>query len=568
MRPSVRTDYDVEMKTRDGVILRADVMRPMTSEPVPVVLSRTPYDKSQPPTTNAFFDPLKAAAAGFAVVVQDIRGRFASDGEWGLSGMHEIEAVDGQDCVDWLASEPWCDGNVGMFGGSYVGQTQLAAAVAHPPALKAITPALLGNGGTRAHAQASQLESVLSTFAVVLSMSLRQKVEDGTADPADVALVAKAMQDPAAVASTLPLAKILQLATPGLPQFGELMSLAHRGGLQAELDSITIPALWLGGLFDPLAGAEAFLQMRTSGASEAARDQSMLVLGPWSHTSFLPFIGEVATGMAGTPGMAGIHELYMGFFARHLRGEAVDLPRVTHFVMGANQWEHASDWPPPGTIVRRMFLHSHGSANSSAGDGRLDWEQESSGEFVDRYDYDPSHPVPSWGFRVLHTGGSTLAGPFNQARVETRPDVLVYTSAPLEKALKIVGDVEAQLHFSTSAPDTDIVVKLCQVDPAGVSRNLADGFLRLRWRAGTAEPQFATPGEVLDLTVKLGPVSQMLPPGHQLRLQVTSSAFPHYSRSLNTIEPVETAVEPVVAHQAIHHGGQFRSHVSIPTQTA
>ena len=201
-----------------------------------------------------------------------------------------------------------------------------------------------------------------------------------------------------------------------------------------------------------------------------------------------------------------------------------------------------------------------------AGDGALTRDEPSAAEPADRYRYDPHDPVPSWGFRVMYTGGSTVSGPYEQTRVERRDDVLVYTSAPLANALEIVGEVELHLWISTSAPDTDFVAKLCTVAPDGTSVNLADGFLRARLREGWRTPKLLEPGEEVELVVELGPIGYRFEPGHSIRVQVTSSAFPHLVRNMNTGNAIGADEHGVIADQVVLHDPDHPSYVVLPVQ--
>jgi putative CocE/NonD family hydrolase len=233
--------------------------------------------------------------------------------------------------------------------------------------------------------------------------------------------------------------------------------------------------------------------------------------------------------------------------------------------MGANEWREADSWPVPGTEHQRWYLHSRGGANSG-GDGVLSRDEPSASETPDRFTYNPMDPVPSWGFRVMYTGGTTVAGPFDQRRVEQRDDVLVYTSAPFTEPTEVVGDIDVHLFFSTDVRDTDLIAKLCVVWPDGTSLNLADGALRARYRGGFDNPVLLEPGEIHEVTVGLGPTGYRFEPGMCLRLQVTSSAFPHLERNMNTGNVGGADATGVVAHTSVLHDALHASFVSVPVQ--
>jgi len=239
---------------------------------------------------------------------------------------------------------------------------------------------------------------------------------------------------------------------------------------------------------------------------------------------------------------------------------------VRYFVMGTNEWKVADDWPIPGTDNRRMYMSSNGNANSLRGDGTLSWDAPPSGQSPDTFVYDPTDPVASVGGRVMYTGGSTLAGPYNQQRIEQREDVLVYTSETMSRPLEIAGLVEVHLVVSSSAPDTDFVVKLCDVDADGVSINIADGITRARYRESWDEPSFLEPGEPARIRVDLGATGHCFLPGHRVRVTVTSSGFPHWQRNMNTTGDPGLEATAHVAHQTVFHDADAASYVVLPVQ--
>ena len=561
MGHSIRIDTDVEMKTRDGVVLRADVIRPDISAKVPAILARTPYSKAMQFNMQRYLPPVTAALAGYAFVIQDIRGRFASEGEWDFKDLTSANVDDGVDAVEWLAGESWCDGNVGMAGGSYVAETQLAAAMGNPPHLGCIAPSLMGAGAERAIGHGSlPLESMTIGWMAGLAVDrLAKLLPTGEADFGDIQTVLRAMSRPDLEAQTLPLTELMTLATTGMPRYSDTSDMVDNvtrlKGKQEE--SFRVPALWTSGWYDNAGGAEQFNRMRDVAATEAARTGTRLIFGAWTHNYALPFVGALGLGGLGSAEGAGVPQLHLRFYDRHLRGADVDLAPVRYFVMGCNEWREADAWPVPGTEHQRWYLHSRGV---------LSLDAPTASEPPDSYVYDPADPVPSWGFRVMYTGGTTCAGPYEQTRVESRDDVLVYTSAPVDRPTEVVGDVELHLFFTTDVRDTDFIAKLCVVWPDGTSFNLADGALRARYRDGYSRPSLLTPGEVYEVTVLLGPTGYRLEPGMRLRVQVTSSAFPHLDRNMNTGNPIGEDAVGVVAHTSVLHDADHASYVVVPVQ--
>ncbi|MEZ5170819.1 MAG: CocE/NonD family hydrolase [Acidimicrobiia bacterium] len=569
---SIRIDRDQEMTTRDGTVLRADVYRPESTGKVPAIVMRTPYEKANTSIDQTrFLPPLTACEKGFAVVIQDIRGRFASEGEWDIVHLHAANVEDGVDCIEWVASEPWCDGNVGMTGGSYVGVTQLAAAAGRPSSLKAIAPWLLGMPAERAMRHSLPLESMTVGWLAGLGVdNVMKKMESGEANTDDLTKLAEAITDPARPSETLPLSDLLNLQTPGNPSYAEVEEMLVHANVEIErhFEAFEVPALWCFGWYDNAGGTEMFETMGSAAATSTARTESRMIIGPWTHNYALDFVGQFGVGGLGSAPGGAVPQSHLTFFSRHLRGEDVDIPVVRYFVMGSNVWKTADAWPIPGTEFRDMYLRSGGQANTSEGDGRLDREPASEGERPDAYRYDPMDPVPAWGFRVMYTGGSVVNGPHEQTRVERRGDVLCYTSEELTEPFEIAGDVVLHLWAASSAVDTDWIVKLCVVDRDGLSANLADGYMRARTRNDWQDPELMEPGTPYEFTISLGQTAYRFEPGQRVRVQVTSSAFPHFVRNMNTGKPIADDTEATVAEQTVLHDPEHPSRVVLPVQPA
>jgi putative CocE/NonD family hydrolase len=566
---SIRIDYDVEMKTRDGVTLRADVYRPDAPGRYPAILSRTPYNKTHHTDPIRYCPPLPAVRAGFAYVIQDIRGRFASEGEWDFLDLTSANEADGYDAIEWVAGQPWCDGKVGMAGGSYVAETQMAAATANPPSLGCIAPSLMGVGKERALSQGLPLESMTVGWMAGLAIDKLVKLLPlGEASLEDLQGVLQAMVRPDLAAQALPLNDLAILASHDMPGFeltDQLVENAarHKGTQESGWH---VPALWTAGWYDNAGGAEQFMTMRAEAATEAARTGTRLIMGGWTHNYSLSFVGSFGLGGLGSSDGGGIPALHLRFYDRHLRDGDTDLSPVRYFVMRANVWREAADWPIPGTELQRWYLHSRGAAATSESDGVLSLDQPTAGEPADTFTADPHDPVPSWGFRVMYTGGTTVAGPFDQHRVEQRDDVLVYTSAPFDRDTEVVGDIRLHLFLASSAADTDVIAKLCVVWPDGTSINLADGKARALHRAGYGNPSPLPPDEVVALTVELGPTGYLFEAGMRVRVQIASSAFPHWARNLQTGKPLGEDAVGVVARNSVFHDEMHPSYLELPVQ--
>jgi putative CocE/NonD family hydrolase len=546
----------METPMRDGTILRADVYRPDGAQPVPAIVSRTPYDRSIRLTPAAAIEPERAVEAGFAFVCQDVRGQYGSDGEF---YPFATEAQDGFDTVAWVAAQAWCDGAIGMAGRSYTAATQWLAASAQPPHLRAICPVVVGSSffdGWIYQGGAFQLGFNLFWVHLMTDPKARPSL--------DAEFRHLPLTTPPLLARS-PAGRFYRdwLAHPTEDEYWTSFSINRRYA------DVTVPALNVGGWYDIfLAGTlENFARMRREAASEAARRSTLLIVGPWAHGStygpypdhhFDVFAGEDRIDLA---------EVQLAFLERHLKGEREDAdePPVRIFVMGENRWRDESDWPLARARPTPWYLHSEGDA-AGAG-GRLSPDAPAD-EARDRYVYDPCDPAPTIGGPTSLPGRflKTNSGPLDQRRLEERADVLAYTSAPFERPLEVTGPLELVLHAASSARDTDFVGKLCDVAPDGESRILAEGILRARYRDSFTDPSPIEPGCVYELRINLGATSNVFLEGHRIRLLVTSSSFPRFDRNPNTGQPFASDREEdlVAARQTVFHGADRLSRVVLP----
>ncbi|MEZ5101277.1 MAG: CocE/NonD family hydrolase [Thermoleophilia bacterium] len=560
--PDVTVERDVPCAMRDGTILRADVYRPARGGPFPVLLQRLPYDKTAAQANVGFAHPSWYARHGYVVVVQDCRGRTASEGEW-VPFVHEAE--DGYDTIAWAASLPGTTGKVGMYGFSYPGIVQLWAAALRPPALAAICPAFTGSQAYEGwtYRQGALQLGFVGFWATLLELDVARRA----GDEARLATLTGLLGQYPGLNWALPVRSL-----PGLEDVAWFQDwLAHpehddywrRFSVDEDYGRIAVPALHVGGWYDVFAAGtvQNFARLRDEAGAPAARAAQKLLVGPWHHMPWRPLAG--ATGEVG-PNV--VDDWQLRWLDQHLKGietGVLDAP-ATVYVVG-DGWRDLDGWPPSGTRQVDWFLHSGGRANTATGDGTLSTEPPGD-EPPDVFLHDPSVPTPSLGGHSCCVEGLSPQGPACQAASEALRGVLVYTSAPLERELELVGDVTLTLHAATSAPDTDWTCRLCVVDEGGCSTNLVEGIVRARYRLGTDRAVPIRPGEVLEYEIRLGPVGWRVRAGQRLRVDVSSSDFPQWERNGNTgaLPGTDTALSFQVATQVVCHDRARPSRIALP----
>jgi putative CocE/NonD family hydrolase len=573
-------EVDVPVPMRDGVALATNVWRPEGSGPFPVLLVRTPYGKDDAGTFGnpKLPDVFALVEAGYAVVAQDVRGTSRSPGTF---VPHAHEGSDGVDTLQWLAEQSWCDGAVGMWGGSYMGFTQWQAAVRGAPALRAIAPVMSSADpyGAPWYSPGGALsqDAVLSWGTLSALRNLRRDLADGQGNPSDVAVLLAGLADPRLLHDPLPVAERAAV-TRYLPWVGEVLDHPERDAFWQRVaaidhcDGITVPALHVGGWYDVFIGetVRSYAMMRRHGGSAEARDGQRLLVGPWSHAdgTDLGTFPDRSFGLDGSIKAADVTAAHLRFFDRWVRGRT-DIPDDTHpvriFVMGVDQWRDEVDWPLPDTRYTDFFLAGGGRANTAAGDGILT-RDAARVEAADTFLYDPRRPVPSVGGTVLAAVPGAYPGPADQAAIETREDVLCFTTAVLERPVEVTGHVTLVLHVSSSAQDTDFTGKLVDVHPDEKAILVCEGVQRARYRRSLTEPEPLEPGTVYELTIDLCVTSNVFLPGHRIRLEVSSSNFPRYDRNANTGGTIATDGEDdlVVAVNRVHHGPAHPSRLVLP----
>ena len=574
-RFSVSVDRGVPVPMRDGTVLFADIYRPSGPGRYPVILTRTAYDRTAGPPAFG----IRAAGEGYVLVSQDIRGRYESEG---VFHAFPNEANDGYDTCAWICEQPWSNGRIGTFGGSYVGLTQWQAALAGAPGLQAMVPNVTAadyHEGWCYQGGAFELSFLKSWTLTWLATDTARRL--AASDPAFQAKLETLWDRCDALEADfdiMPLAGDPLLAELA-PYYDEWLAHPDHGPFwdQYKVDSkygqLDQAVLHAGGWYDVFLGGtiQNYMGMRAGAKTEAARKAQRLLIGPWDHmtiTNQTP-VGEYDPGVRSWYGTIDFDGIHLRFYDRYLRdmdNGVEEEPPVRIFVMGENRWRLENEWPLARTAFTDFYFHSDGSANTLNGDGVLSREEPSAGSRPDHYIYDPLNPVPNMGGGLCCNEAKTNGGQYDQRSVEARSDVLCYTSAPLEQPVEVTGPVTVTLYASSSAVDTDFTAKLVDVCPCGCVVNLTDGIIRARYRNGTGQQELMTPGEVYTFEIDCWATSHLFGAGHQIRVEISSSNFPRFDRNPNTGGVIATTKreECIVAHQTIHHSQEYPSRIRLP----
>lgn len=559
----VDRDHPVEMA--DGVRLATDIYRPDDDTAHPVLVHRNPYDKSNAKSVGGLIlNPLDAVENGFVVVVQDVRGRFASNGEW-RPFRHERE--DGYQTVEWAAEQPWSDGHVGIYGASYHGVTALQAAAAAPPHLDAVFA--YSTGCNYHHGFVYESGAFNLGFCLYWALGLaKDEIEDTDA----LAELDDVRSNPDEYVTQRPLTSIFPTESVATywqtwldhPEYDEYWRDVDVSTSVADIDC---PVFHLSGWYDIFLQGHLDLEERLR---EAGPEHHRFVVGPWDHEAYTTLTpdkaGDRVFGPDAATGTGLLSELAFDWFDRWLTDEPEVASRqsVRYFQMGRNEWCESDEWPPEHDPYR-FYLHGKNSDETASVTGALSRAQPESDRPPASYRYDPDDPVPSCGGR-LHQPIFGAAGVRDQSPILEREDVLVYTSARLTDPLDVAGPIKCLLHIACSQPDTDLVATLIDFEPSGYRANIADGILRARYRETSSEPHYLEPETEYAVTVDMGAVAHTFAAGHRVGLAVTSSDFPRFDRNPNARGPIADA--PPDAYQPadirVFHDSNRPSHLVLP----
>lgn len=574
---------------RDGVGLSTDVYRPRGADgDLPVIFWRTPYNFNTLSGSRLRM-AVESVSRGYAFVIQNERGRYFSEGEFEILGHPR---TDGYDALSWIAEQDWSNGRVGTWGCSSSAEWQLALAAQDHPAHAAMVPMASGAGIGRVGEFQEQgnwytggvPRNLFFVWLYGVDNPLRAQIPQGL--DAETRTRISRYNDLAADKPEVDWASQIE----HLPVSGMLSSLGEppatfeefilrtpadagwfQGGLYHDDEGWGVPALWFNSWYDVSIGPNMalFNHVRANASDREARANQYAVVGPNTHCDFFGFgpdtvVGERDMGDTSfdTTG------LIFAWFDRWLKDDRNawdrDTPHVQYFAMGANEWRSAETWPPETSEAVRLYLHSDGGANSRYGDGWLSAEPPEGEQPADTFVYDPMVPVQTIGGGDCCNGGIVQPGAFDQRPIQVRNDVLVYTSEVLSEPMEVSGFIDAVLHVSSDAPDTDFAVKLVDVAPDGTAYIIDDTILRARYRNGYNDPQMMEEGEVYELDFTPMTSSIVFQPGHRIQVEVTSSNFPKFVRNLNTGGPNYNESEGRVATNSIHHDAGHPSYIELP----
>ncbi|MBM7586100.1 putative CocE/NonD family hydrolase [Bacillus pakistanensis] len=567
-------EKNVPCPMRDGTVLYADIYRPNIEGEFPVLLTRLPYNKDLPMYSHRYLDTNRLVQNGYIVIIQDVRGRFASEGEF---YPFFYEAEDGYDTVEWAAQLPYASGKVGMFGLSYYGFTQLLAATERPPHLKAIVPAMtLSNWQNDAvEYQGKFLVGSSETWALesIAPDLLKRKYKDPEEYASMMMEMAEHYNNIEEWYLYKPIEKWPPLQKLGVAEFfydflnGQLSDKdMERMSILNKYEHVNVPAYHIAGWYDNF--LQATIRNYTQLNEMADSASQKLIIGPWGHGVFSSTLGERSFGIHASgdwidyeEDLTGLHIRWFDKFIKEKSSSNSQEAPIKLFVMGINEWRDEYEWPLARTTYTPFYFHSEGSANTGFGNGCLSVENPDM-EPYDSYVYDPSNPVLTNGGGTLFAGVNTM-GPRDQRDIETREDVLVYTSEPLTKPLEVTGPIKVKLWAKTDATDTDFTAKLIDVMPDGKAYNLTDGIVRAKYRDGYKQ-ESSIKDEIIEYEIDLWATSNVFLPGHCIRVEISSSNFPRYDTNLNTGKTMVNSKEKKNARQTIFHQEEYPSHILLP----
>ncbi len=546
--------WDTRIPMRDGITLSTDIYFPESAGPHPLILQRTPYDNSNPPhgvMAKSF------TQQGYIFAIQDVRGRCDSDGEW---DPWMTEDTDGYDTIEWLAAQPWCNGKVGMMGGSYLGFVQWRAARECPPHLVTLAATVsLGRWGHEFPCMNGKmnLETLrwLNLVAGRTQQMVSYDVENPVVDWNQVVLTRPMIDMDITLGRTNTVWRTWMEHITLDDDYWKKITMQPE-----DFRRIDLPVLHITGWFDDdQVGALSYYNGMM--AYSPAKQNQYLMIGPWDHSGTRrpqTRLGDMSFPENSQHDFIAIHLRWFDHWLKGIDNGVEKDPAVRLYTMGKNEWQEYPSWPVPGVQEKALYLHSDGSANSRQGDGALSLLMPEN-EPEDHYIYDPEDPTPG-----MRNFPQEYYLPVEQEFAEKRSDVLVFSTPVLEEALEVTGVSFVELYAASDAVDTDFAAVLCDVSPDGASIRLAENIMRASYRDSLEHPTPIEPGKVYRYRIELNGFSHVFLPGHRIRLDVMSARFPTWSRNPNTGAPEGYDLEMRPARQTLYHRGGYASRVLLP----
>jgi putative CocE/NonD family hydrolase len=586
-------DSKVMMPMRDGVRLSTDIYRPKAEGTYPIIFSRTPYNFNDWKDGKRNLREVKRAydfiKKGYAYVVQNERGRYYSEGEWDILG---VPLTDAYDAFEWMKNQDWSNGKIGTLGCSSTAEWQMAASALDHPSHAAMVPQGFGAGVGQIGDIVEQgnwyrggVEQMLffSWLYGVEHDKFKPRIPEG-ATQEDLIRLSRFYDmgpknppvDMSEALTHLPIQDILKNINGKREIFDKMIRRKpmdpawYEGGLYHDDMEIGAPSFWFTSWYDVsiTPNLALFNHVRQNAKDDFIRDNQYLVIAPTLHCAYSratenTIVGERSLGDA----RLNYDEQITKWFDLWLKGEENDFksttPRVQYYTMGSNEWQADETWPPKNTELQTFYLDSKGNANTRLGDGVLSTTLPKKNR-KDDFVYDPMAPVPSYGGNVCCTGNAIKGGSFDQKEMETRKDILVYSTDVLEEDTEVSGFIEASFYVSSDVKDTDFTIKLIDVYPDGSAYNLDETIQRVRYREGYDKEVFMEKGKIYKVDFTPMSTSNVFKKGHRIRIEVSSSNFPRFARNLNTGGDNYNESEAVIATNKVHHSKQYPSQIRLP----
>ena len=587
-------DQKVMMPMRDGIRLATDIYRPKGNVKVPVIFSRTPYNfntwRNGKENEGTYKRAYEAVKRGYAYVVQNERGRYFSEGEWDILG---TPLTDGYDAFSWMSTQSWSNGKIGTLGCSSTAEWQMAVAALDHPSHAAMVPQGYGAGVGRVGDYFEQGNWYRGGVEQLLFSSWLYGVEHDKFKPRipkgatqeDLIRVSRfydlAPENPAVdwaeAFKHLPLQDLLKNINGKKEIFDKMIRRKpndpewYKGGLYHDDMDFGVPSFWFVSWYDVATSPNIalFNHVRSNAKDLSVRDDQYLVIAPTLHCGFTratenTIVGQRSVGDA----RLNYDEQIYNWFDLMLKGKNNDFkaktPRVQYYTMGSNKWQNSEVWPPENTEMTTFYLSSNGSANTMYGDGKLTTLKRKIQNNTDSFLYDPMDPVTSNGGGVCCMGNAVKGGAFDQQEIESRDDVLVYTSEPLNNGLEVTGFINSTIYLSSDVKDTDITIKLIDVYPDGTAYNIDETIQRVRFREGYDKEVFMEKGNVYKVDLSQMSTSNYFKKNHRIRIEISSSNFPRFARNLNTGGDNFNESNGIVARNTIHHSKLHPSSITLP----